>query len=158
MGAVVDEEDGEDAVVDDGADEVGDAVHEGVEVEGGVERVGEALEEVDLQGLDADVGSRTGGGGAGDGAVVALEGMRSVGGAVGRRNDVAGWGGTARFGGIGHEVRRDSPALLLVVIKVALECQVLRPPLCGDAAKDRAAYLFVDGRAAYSGAVAGREV
>ena len=40
VGAVVDEQDGEDAVVDDGADEVGDAVHEGVEVEGGVEGVG----------------------------------------------------------------------------------------------------------------------
>jgi DNA-binding PadR family transcriptional regulator len=41
-------------VVDDGADEVGDAVHEGVEVEGGVEGVGEAVEEVDLEGLDAE--------------------------------------------------------------------------------------------------------
>ncbi len=56
VGAVVDEEDGEDAVVDDGADEVCDAVHEGVEVEGGVEGVGEAEEEVELEGLDADVG------------------------------------------------------------------------------------------------------
>jgi hypothetical protein len=73
VGAVVDEEDGEDAVVDDGADEVGDAVHEGVEVEGGVEGVGEALEEVDLQGLDADVGGGVGGMGLGGGAVVAFE-------------------------------------------------------------------------------------
>ncbi len=48
LGAVVEEEDGEDAVVDDGADEVGDAVHEGVEVERGVEGVGEGVEEVDL--------------------------------------------------------------------------------------------------------------
>jgi len=40
FGAVVEEEDGEDLVVDDGADEVGDAVHQGVEVEGGVEGVG----------------------------------------------------------------------------------------------------------------------
>ena len=57
FGAVVDEEDGEDVVVDDGADEVGDAVHEGVEVEGGVEGVGELVEEVDLEGLDANFGS-----------------------------------------------------------------------------------------------------
>ena len=56
VGAVVDEEDGEDAVVDDGADEVGDAMHEGVEVKGGVEGVGKAEEEVELEGLDADVG------------------------------------------------------------------------------------------------------
>ena len=73
-GAVVDEEDGEDAVVDDGADEVGDAMHEGVKVEGGVERVGEAEEEVELDGLVADVG---GGGGIQElrlcGAVVAFE-------------------------------------------------------------------------------------
>ncbi len=60
-GAVVDEEDGEDAVVDDGADEVGDAMHEGVEVEGGVEGVGEAEEEVELDGLEADVGVPVGG-------------------------------------------------------------------------------------------------
>ena len=59
VGAVVEEEDGEDAVVDDGADEVGDAVHEGVEVEGGVEGVGEAVEEVDLEGFDADVAGRS---------------------------------------------------------------------------------------------------
>ncbi len=56
VGAVVDEQDGEDAVVDDGADEVGDAMHQGVEVERGVERVGEAEEEVELQRLEADVG------------------------------------------------------------------------------------------------------
>ena len=58
MGAVVEEEDGKDAVVDDGADEIGYAVHEGVEVEGGVEGVGEGVEEVDGEGLDADVGVR----------------------------------------------------------------------------------------------------
>ncbi len=77
FGAVVEEEDGEDAVVDDGADEVGDAVHEGVEVEGGVEGVGEVVEEVDLEGLDADFGvggvwvKESGRGGA----VVAFEGV-----------------------------------------------------------------------------------
>ena len=57
LGAVVDEEDGEDAVVDDGADEVGDAVHEGIEVEGGVEGVGELVEEVDLRGSTRILGS-----------------------------------------------------------------------------------------------------
>ena len=56
LGAVVDEQDGEDAVVDDGADEVGDAVHQGVEVERGIERVGERVEEVDLERLDANLG------------------------------------------------------------------------------------------------------
>ena len=54
-GAVVDQEDGEDAKVDDGADQVGNPVHEGVEVEGGVEGVGQAQEEVELEGLEADV-------------------------------------------------------------------------------------------------------
>jgi hypothetical protein len=48
VGAVVYKEDGEDAVVDDGADEIGDTVEEGVEFEGGVESVGEAEEEVKL--------------------------------------------------------------------------------------------------------------
>jgi len=72
VGAVVEEEDGEDAVVDDGADEVGDAVHEGVEVEGGVEGVGEAVEELDLEGLDVGLG---GGGGWVVGPVVAFEGV-----------------------------------------------------------------------------------
>jgi hypothetical protein len=56
FGAVIKEEDGEDFIVDDGADEVGDAVHEGVEVEGGVEGVGELVEEIDLERLDADFG------------------------------------------------------------------------------------------------------
>ena len=62
LGAVVDEEDGEDAVVDDGADEVGDAVHQGVEVERGVEGVGEGVQELDLvHGLDADIRGLRGG-------------------------------------------------------------------------------------------------
>ncbi len=92
FGAVVDEEDGEDLVVDDGADEVGDAVHEGVEVEGGVEGVGELVEEVDLEGFDANFG--VGGVGVEEnrrgGAVVAFEG-------------VFGWG---RFGGGGFGLLR----------------------------------------------------
>ena len=48
LGAVVDQQDGEDTVVDDGADEVGYPVHQGVEVESGVESVGERVEEVYL--------------------------------------------------------------------------------------------------------------
>ncbi len=74
VGAVVDEEDGEDAIVDDGADEVGDAVHQGVEVEGGVEGVGEAVEEVDLEGFDAWDGMAAGCAGVG-GRIVAFEGV-----------------------------------------------------------------------------------
>ena len=49
IGALVNEEEGKDAVVDDGADEVGDAMHEGVEVKGGVECVGETVKELDLK-------------------------------------------------------------------------------------------------------------
>ena len=56
VGAIVDQENGEDAVVDDGADEVGDAVQQRVQIERGVEGIGEADEEVELQGFDADVG------------------------------------------------------------------------------------------------------
>ncbi len=56
LGAVVDQQDREDAVVDDGADEVGHPVHQGVEVERGVEGVGERVQEVYLERLDADVG------------------------------------------------------------------------------------------------------
>ena len=103
VGAVVEEKDGEDAVVDDGADEVGDAVHESVEVEGGVEGVGQGVEEVDLEGLDADVGRGAGGWGVGGRAVVAFEGVGGIVGSVGRRGEVAaGCGGAARFGGSGH--------------------------------------------------------
>jgi hypothetical protein len=95
FGAVIEEEDGKDFIVDDGADEVGDAVHEGIEVKGGIEGVGEFVEEVDLEGLDADLG--VGGVGVEEnrrgGAIVAFEGG-------------FGWGrsggdgfGTLRFGG-----------------------------------------------------------
>src|SRR5215472_6353792 len=55
VGAVVEEEDGKDAVVNYGADEIGHAMHKGVEVERGVECVGEAMEELDLDGFYADV-------------------------------------------------------------------------------------------------------
>ena len=55
-GALVDQEDREDLVVNDRSDEVGDAVHQGVEVEGAVEGVGEVVEELDLEGLDANLG------------------------------------------------------------------------------------------------------
>ncbi len=104
FGAVVDEEDGEDLVVDDGADEVGDAVHESVEIEGGVEGVGELVEEVDLEGLDANfwVGGvrveedRRGG------AIVAFEGM-------GGRGCFGSGGFRAwRFGGRRHSAFRRS--------------------------------------------------
>ena len=72
VGAVVEEEDGEDAVVDDGADEVGDAVHQGVEVEGGVEGVGEASEEIRPEGARRGCW-RTRGGFLAAGPVVAFE-------------------------------------------------------------------------------------
>jgi len=91
--AVIDEEDGEDAVVDDGANEVGDAMHEGVEIEGGVEGVGEAVEKVDLERLDANF--RGFGGGVGSGRVVALEEI------VGR-GLVGTGGGGSRFVGDWH--------------------------------------------------------
>jgi hypothetical protein len=55
VGAVVEEKDGEDAVVDDGADELGGAVEEGLQVEGGVEGVGHLREVGEVGGLDADV-------------------------------------------------------------------------------------------------------
>ena len=78
-GALVDEEDGEDFVVDDGADEVGDPVHESVEIEGGVEGVGEVVwRKLDLEGFDANFGVCGVGRGrvrACGGAVVALEGV-----------------------------------------------------------------------------------
>ena len=58
-GAVVDQQDGEDAVVDDGAHQVRDAVHQRVQVERGVQRVGQAHQEVELQRLQPDIrGSR----------------------------------------------------------------------------------------------------
>ncbi len=83
-------------------------MHEGVEIEGGVEGVGEAVEKFDLEGLDADVVWGGGGGGIGRRAVVAFEGFGGLrGGAVERRGEVAaGCGGTTRFGGGGHESRR----------------------------------------------------
>jgi hypothetical protein len=52
-------------------------VHEGVEIEGGIEGVGELVEEVDLEGLDANF--RVGGVGVEEvgrgGAIVAFEGV-----------------------------------------------------------------------------------
>ena len=98
FGAVVDEEDGKDLVVDDGADEIGDPVHEGVEVESRVERVGQVVEEVDLERLDANFGV--------DGVRVEECGR---GGAVVAFEVVFGWGriggdgfGVLRFGGRRH--------------------------------------------------------
>ena len=101
-GALVDEEDGEDFVVDHRSNEVRDPVHEGVEVEGGVEGVGEVVEEVDLQGLDANSGvcgvgvEELGCGGA----VVAFEVV------FGRWRFGAGWWSAARFGRGRHSALR----------------------------------------------------
>jgi len=55
VGSIVYEQDGEDAVVDDCPDKVGDSVEQGIEIERSVERVGQPQEEVQLQRLDADV-------------------------------------------------------------------------------------------------------
>ncbi len=52
--AFVDEEDGEDLVVDHSPDEICDPVHESVQVEGSVEGVGEVVKEVDLEGFDTN--------------------------------------------------------------------------------------------------------
>jgi hypothetical protein len=69
-GAVVEKQDGEDAVVDDGADQVGGPFEEGLKVEGGIERIGEAGEELRRKRLDADL---TLSGYRSAGAIVALE-------------------------------------------------------------------------------------
>ena len=52
VGSVVEQEDREDAVIDDRAHQVGDAVHERVEVKRRIQRIGKAMEEVQLQRLD----------------------------------------------------------------------------------------------------------
>jgi len=82
VGAVVDEEDGEDAVVDDGADEFGGAGEQGLQVERGVEGVSQLDEEVELGGLHA------------------RECGRGFGGVVGRGVPGRGWG----FGGHGYRI------------------------------------------------------
>ena len=50
LGAVIQEEDCEDAVVDDGPNQLGDPVHQGVEVERGVQGVGQLMQKIDLVG------------------------------------------------------------------------------------------------------------
>ncbi len=55
VGAIVDEQDREDAVVDDGAHQRRGALEQGLQVEGGVERVGQADEELRLQRIDLDL-------------------------------------------------------------------------------------------------------
>ena len=56
LGAIVDQQDGEDAVIDNGADEVGDAMHQGIQIERGIEGIGERMQEFDLMdGIDADI-------------------------------------------------------------------------------------------------------
>ena len=73
LGAVVQQQNGEDAVVNDGAHQIGDAVHEGVEVERGVQGIGEAMQKIDLQGLEAGCVCR--GGGCGARSIVPFEGV-----------------------------------------------------------------------------------
>jgi hypothetical protein len=72
IGAVVQQQDGKDAVVDDGAHKVGHPVHERVQIERGIEGVGQTHQEVDLQGLGAGHGCRSDRGGGR--AIVSLEG------------------------------------------------------------------------------------
>ena len=55
VGAVVEQEDGEDAVGDDGADQLGGAAEQGLQVERGVERVGNLGEVAKVGGLDARI-------------------------------------------------------------------------------------------------------
>lgn len=55
VGAVIEEKDSEDAVLNDGADELRGAIEEGLQVEGGVERIGHLREVGKVAGLDADV-------------------------------------------------------------------------------------------------------
>ena len=55
MRAVVEEKDGEDAVGDEGANQLGGAGQEGLQVKGRVERVGETHEIGDIGGLNAGV-------------------------------------------------------------------------------------------------------
>jgi hypothetical protein len=93
VGAVIEQEDGEDAVLDDGTDELRGAVEEGLQVECGVEGVGKLGEVGEVGGLDADVyGVKMGQGIVGvGGAIVSFELMR-----VGRR-----------WGNFGHGVSRE---------------------------------------------------
>jgi hypothetical protein len=75
VGAVVEEKDGEDAVVDDGADELGGAIEEGLEVKCSVEGVSYLGQVGEVGGLYADIdGVKMGPGRFGrGGAVVAFE-------------------------------------------------------------------------------------
>ena len=54
-GAIVDQQNREDAIVDDSADQVGHSMHQRVQVEGGVQRVRQPHQEIDLQRFEADV-------------------------------------------------------------------------------------------------------
>ena len=55
VGAVVEQQDGEDLVGDEGADQLGGAAEQGLQVERGVERVGETHEIGQIGRLNADV-------------------------------------------------------------------------------------------------------
>lgn len=54
-GAVVEQEDGEDFVGDDGADELGSAIQERLKVQSGVERVGDLCEVAEVCGFNSGV-------------------------------------------------------------------------------------------------------
>jgi hypothetical protein len=55
MGAVVEKKDGEDAVVDDGADQFGGPVEQGLQVQCGIERVGKLHQVREVRGLNAHI-------------------------------------------------------------------------------------------------------
>src|SRR5580698_7924602 len=55
VSAIVEQEDGKDAIWDEGANEFGGAGEKGLQIERGVERIGEAHEIGDVGGLDACV-------------------------------------------------------------------------------------------------------
>ena len=58
LGAIVDQQDGEDSVVDDGPNQIRDPVHQGIEVERSIERIGQGMQELDLMDwVDADIRS-----------------------------------------------------------------------------------------------------
>ena len=60
VGPLVQQQDGEDLVIDDRADELRRAMHERLQVEGGIKRVGHAHEELGLQGIDPHPDGRSG--------------------------------------------------------------------------------------------------
>ena len=74
VGAVVQQEDGEDTEVDDGADQLRGLVHDGLQVQGGVERIRQPHEEGELDRLCAHLCARRCA--FAGGPIVALETLR----------------------------------------------------------------------------------